>query len=134
MKGTEIGREMKEADGGTEKKFCGVARAGFGFCLLCVFFLVIFLDVKTFHSPRTVHNVSAPWCCVMQSSTVSHSLLLVIESRSSPDVTLDDYRLINYCVSSLPLMTVADVSIGISPHPARNLHLCHVLNKRHANK
>lgn len=55
----------------------------------------------------------------MQSSGLIQNLL-VIKSRSSPDVTLDDYRLINYCVppTSPSFMTGADVSSVISLSPA----------------
>lgn len=75
---------------------------GFGFFQL----LVLFQKSNCYEfGLRTVCNVSTPSCCVMQSSTVS-LVLLVIESRSSPDVTLDDYQLINYCVPPLPMSSL----------------------------
>lgn len=68
------------------------------------------------------NNVSTPSCCLIQSSTLRQNRL-VIKSRSSPDVTLDDYRLINYHVPPSPsFMTEADVSTGLSLYPAVKLH------------
>lgn len=62
-------------------------------------FSLIWILAALFYVLRGCITYTRLWC-FKQASTHTHNVL-VIKSRSNADVTLDNYRLINYCVPPL---------------------------------